>query len=144
MPATLLDNRPTGNISLGSKINPKTKPVGPFGHNLATYWDNSPRVTGLEIPKGSLYLYKPRGGQTIRIYVESQSEGQYVAYVFTSQSRREIARGSSREDVAHTALAEQLWDELFARPESEKLLQELAEEIRADIKGGRAEPLNLD
>jgi len=42
------------------------------------------------------------------------------------------------------ALDEQRWDELFAQPESEKFLEELANEIREDIKAGRAEPLDPD
>ncbi len=42
------------------------------------------------------------------------------------------------------ALDEHNWDLLFARPDSEKFLEELADEIRADIKSGQTKLLDLD
>ena len=39
--------------------------------------------------------------------------------------------------------SERRWAELFARPESEALLEELADETLADIRSGRTELLDL-
>ena len=36
------------------------------------------------------------------------------------------------------------WAELFARPESEDLLERLADEALADHRGGRTQPLAVD
>ena len=40
--------------------------------------------------------------------------------------------------------SERVWDELFSRPESEELLNRLAEETLADYKAGLTEPLDLE
>ncbi len=36
------------------------------------------------------------------------------------------------------------WDELFARPESADLLSRMADQALAEVKAGRARPLDLD
>ena len=40
--------------------------------------------------------------------------------------------------------SERKWDELFSRPESEELLNRMAEETLADYEEGLTEPLNLE
>lgn len=40
--------------------------------------------------------------------------------------------------------SERRWDELFARPESADLLSRMADQALADVKAGRARPLDLD
>ncbi len=40
--------------------------------------------------------------------------------------------------------SERKWDELFCRPESEELLNRMAEETLADYNAGLTEPLNLE
>ncbi len=40
--------------------------------------------------------------------------------------------------------SEHKWDEIFSRPESEELLNRMAEETLADYKAGLTEPLNLE
>lgn len=40
--------------------------------------------------------------------------------------------------------ADRRWDELFARPESQTLLERMADEAIAEIKAGRARKLSLD
>ena len=40
--------------------------------------------------------------------------------------------------------SERKWDELFSRPESEELLNRLAEETLADYNAGLTEPLDLE
>ena len=40
--------------------------------------------------------------------------------------------------------SERKWDELFSRPESEELLNRMAEETLADYKAGLTEPLDSE
>ena len=40
--------------------------------------------------------------------------------------------------------SEQRWAELFARPESEELLERLADEALSEHRAGRTKPLSLD
>ncbi len=40
--------------------------------------------------------------------------------------------------------SERKWDELFSRPESEELLNRMAEKTLADYEEGLTEPLNLE
>ena len=40
--------------------------------------------------------------------------------------------------------SEQSWSELFARPESEDLLERLADEALSEHRAGRTKPLSLD
>jgi hypothetical protein len=40
--------------------------------------------------------------------------------------------------------SEQRWAELFSRPESEELLERLADEALAEHRAGRTSPLNLE
>ena len=40
--------------------------------------------------------------------------------------------------------SDEKWDELFARPESEALLDKMTEEVREDIRAGRTRPLNVE
>ena len=55
----------------------------------------------------------------------------------------------TEQDALAARLLEELesdrrWDELFSRPESERFLETLADEIRTEIKAGRTTPLDPD